>query len=158
MNQLLSTILNDTFSQAQLKHRRRILKSKLLQTFFGNTESLPLSPQDFNWLQSLPKEFYQQFNKDNVYHIFDEFDAQIQKLTMLTLYLTFEPDEASLSQIGTFARKTFSQNMLLDIKFDPNLIAGCALSFKGIYKDYSLRAKIESRKGEMLEGFKKFLR
>lgn len=158
MDNLLTIILKNTFSQAQLKHRLRILKTKLQQTFFGSTEASSLSSEDLNWLQSLPKEFYQQFNKDNIYQIFSGFDIKIQKLSTLVLYLTFEPDEDSLFQIGTFTRKTFSQIVLLDIKFDPNLIAGCALSFRGVYKDYSLRAKMETRKSEILEGFKKFLR
>lgn len=161
MNEILAIILKDTFAQTQLKYRLRILKSNLLRTFFG-TANLPVSPEDLDWLKSLPADFYQRFNKDNVYQIFSGLDSEIAKLQILTIYLTFEPDNATINQIGAFTRKIFSSlgnlPLILDIKFNPNLIAGTALSWKGIYRDYSLRQRIESRKGEISEGFKKFLR
>ncbi|MDP3733366.1 MAG: hypothetical protein Q8Q91_02375 [Candidatus Daviesbacteria bacterium] len=159
MNNLLNTILKDTFSTNLLKHRLRILKTNLLKTFFGSqTEELFLSAEDMNWLKSIPLPLYQQFNKDNVYQIFSNLETEISKLKILTIYLTFEPDEITLGQIGAFARKTFDPALLLDIKLNPNLIAGTAFVWKGIYKDYSLHAKIEEKKPEILEGFKKFLR
>ncbi|MBI2329999.1 hypothetical protein HYU94_01270 [Candidatus Daviesbacteria bacterium] len=178
MDQTLAIILKDTYSLTQLKSRLRILKSSLLKTFFGgSTGSTPgespstslgtsgpifevnILPQDLNWLKSLPENFYRQFNKDNVYKIFTELEAQIPKLPILTMYLVFEPDFMSLGQIGATVRKTFVQpTLLLDIKLNPGLIAGIALVWKGIYKDYSVKAKIEQRKEEILQGFKRFLR
>lgn len=159
MNEILNTILKDTYTLTQLKHRLNILKSYLLNSFFSSgTQNEALSSPDLNWLKSLPPTFYQQFTKDNVYKIFADLESKINQFQPLIIYLTFEPDDAAISQIGAFARKTFKDLLLLDTKFDPNLIAGAALVWKGIYKDYSLRAKIEERKTEMLESFKKFLR
>ncbi len=157
MNDILNTILKDTYTLTQLKHRLNILKSHLLNSFFGNQIEENLPPPDLNWLKSLPTPIYQQFNKDNVYQIFTDLENKINQFQPLIIYLTFEPDDSVLSQIGTFARKTFKGLLLLDTKFDPNLIAGAALVWKGVYKDYSLRAKIEERKAEMLDSFKKFL-
>lgn len=159
MNEILNTILKDTYSLAQLKHRLNILKSYFLKAFFGNLEqTAPVSKEDLNWLNSMPEIFYQQFNKNNVYQIFDDLENLTLKITPLTIYLTFEPDNVTLAQIGAYARKAFGTALLLDIKFNPGLIAGCSLSFKGIQKDYSLRVKIEERKLQISEGFKKFLR
>lgn len=158
MNDILFTILKDTYTLTQLKHRLRILKSFLLDSFFAGIKANTLPPPDLNWLKSLPPSFYQQFNKDNVYKIFADLENNIKALQPLVVYLSFETDDSSTSQIGIFARKIFGSMLLLDTKFDPNLIAGVALSFKGIYRDYSLRAKIEERKAEILEEFKKYLR
>lgn len=162
---ILTTILKNTYSQSQLKHRLNILKSNLLKTFFSGLqggsepESLSLSKEDLSWLKSLPSDFYQKFNKDNVYQIFAGLEGQINKVAVLTIYLTFEPDEVSLMQIGDYARKTFANpTLLLDIKYDPRLIAGAALTWKGVYKDYSLKARINERKLVILDSFKKFLR
>lgn len=158
MDNTLSTILNNTFTLTQLKHRVRILKSYLLKALFGG-EIEPLSTADLNWLKSLPTPFYQQFNKDNTYQILAELENNIQKIIPLIIYLPFETDDQAILNISIFVRQTFNQpSLVLDIKYDPNLIAGCALSWKGVYKDYSLRARIEERKGETLESFKKFLR
>lgn len=160
MDDTLAIILKDTYSLSQLKHRMRILKANLLKTFFGgeNNQASNLTAQDLSWLQSLPENFYKKFTKDNVYQILTDLDKTASSLPTLTMYLTFEPDETALSQIGSTARKTFSLPLLLDIKLDPNLIAGVALVWKGVYRDYSLRAKIEGRKAEIIDGFKKFLR
>lgn len=158
MDEILSIILKDTYSLTQFNHRFRILKSSLLKTFFGGPGE-SMNPQDLNWLQSLPEGFYRQFTKDNVYDILGKVERKNTELTLLTMYLTFEPDDTALTQIGAVARKTFGLPfLLLDIKFDPRLIAGAALAWKGVYRDYSLRSKIEGRKLEILQEFKKFLR
>lgn len=161
MEDILTIILKDTYSLTQLRHRLRILKSNLLNTFFGGnpaSASEIMPPQDLEWLKSLPPAFYQKFNKNNVYQVFTDLEGQITRLQTLVMYLPFEPDYPTLNQIGAFARKTFSPNLLLDIKLDPNLIAGTAFSWKGMLRDYSLRAQLAERKQEILQEFKKFLR
>lgn len=157
MNDTLAIILKDTYSLSQLKHRLRILKSSLLKAFFGGA-NLSFSPEQLSWLKSLPTDFYHKFTKDNVYQIFTEMEKEISKLKTLTMYLTFEPDSAALYEIGAYIRTNFGPGFLLDIKLDPALIAGTALVWKGVYKDYSLRAKLQARKTETLQEFKKFLR
>lgn len=159
MNDILSIILSDTFSLNLIKHRLGILKSNLIKTFFGNeTAESSVSTEDINWLKSLPQSFYQQFNKDNIYQIFSGLEEELSKLKVLIIYLAFEPDETTINQIGAFARKIYDPALILDIKVNPGLIAGTALVWKGIYRDYSLKAKIETKKSEILEEFKKFLR
>lgn len=157
MDEILAIILKDTYSLSQLKHRLRILKSSLLKVFFGG-QDLSFSPAELNWLKSLPNQFYQKFNKDNVYQIFAEIEKETNNLKTLTMYLTFEPDEATLSQLGNYVRANFSQTLVLDIKLNPTLIAGTALVWNGVYRDYSLKAKLESKKAEILQEFKRFLR
>lgn len=169
MNDILAIILKDTYSLTQYKHRLRILKSNLLRTFFGSeSETISLSTQDSNWLKSLTENFYQKFNQKNVYEIFSGLEKMDTNLPVLIMHLAFEPDDVTLNQLGSFARKTFSSigrsasgrnlPIILDIKVDPNLIAGTALTWKGVYKDYSLHAKIEEKRNEIAQGFKKFLR
>lgn len=167
MDDTLSIILKDTYSLTQLRLRLRVLKTHLIASFFGastplldsSTSGEDIPPQELNWLNSLPASLYKKFNKENVYEMFSSFDSQMAKLPILTMYLTFEPDDATLNQISAFARKTFGVPLLLlDIKLDPHLIAGASLSWKGILRDYSLRAKLTEKKEEILQGFKKFLR
>lgn len=157
MNEILTELLKNTYSLNQLKRRLLALKNRFLKEFFNSEGSGELVEEA--WLNSLPQELLKKFNKDNIYKIFEELEANLPKLTTLTLYLTFEPDEKPLSQIGEYARKTFNnKSLLLDIKYDPKLIAGAALSFKGVYRDYSVRSRIDERKVVILDSFKKFLR
>lgn len=165
MDQILNTILSNTYTVTALKSRLNVLKSYLSQHFFGaqqqqgeTVNTVNMEHKDLAWLKSLSSEFFQNFNKDNMYNIFAELEKGINELKTLTIYLTFEPDDTSLANIGSFARKLFGNYLLLDTKFDPNLIAGPALVWKGIYKDYSLRSKIEQKKTEILDSFKQYLR
>lgn len=158
VDEILTIILKDTYSLLQLKHRLRILKSNLVKTFFGNKASETVSEVELNWFKALPPQFFQQFNKDNIYQTFEELEKRLESYPTLTMYLTFNPDEEALAELGTFTRKLFGLVVLLEIRIDQNLIAGAALSWKGIYKDYSLRVKIEERKDQILTEFKKFLR
>lgn len=158
MNPILETILKNTYTLTLLKHRLRILKSYLLNQLFG-ANGQALAAPDLAWLKSLPANFYQQFTKDNVYQIFAVGENYLNQIEPLILYLPFEVDDQAQVLLGESVRQTFSKpGMVLDIKYDPTLIAGCALVWKGVYKDYSLRAKIDQKKEEILEGFKKFLR
>lgn len=157
MEEILVVILKDTYSLTQYKHRLMTLKAHLLQTFFGGGQNT--STQDSNWIKSFPPNFYKQFNKDNVYDIFSGLESRISRLQILTMYLTFEPDEITLSQLGQAARTTFGfPALMLDIKLNPNLIAGTALSWKGRLRDYSLKAKLEEKRVEIAQGFRRFLR
>lgn len=157
MDQILPTILKNTYSLQQLKHRFNVLKNSILESFF-NTPAQNITAKDLSWLQTFPPSFSKNFTKDNVYEIFNLLDKEITKLKTLVIYLTFEPDDTSLVSIGSYSRKLFGGNLLLDVKFDPNLIAGTALVWNGNYKDYSLRAKIEEKKNAVSDSFKKFLR
>lgn len=159
MNDILNIILKDTFTLVNLKHRLRILKLYLLKAFFGNPGATTPQQKDLDWLNTLPGTFYKNFTKDNVYKIFDDLEKLISQLQVLTIYLPIETNENISLQIGSFARKTLQNpTLLLDTKLDPFLIAGPAFSWKGVYKDYSLRSRIEEKKEEILQNFKRFLK
>ncbi len=158
MEDILNTILKDTYSLTSLKHRLRILKSCILGQLFGGGLQEEFGAADANWLSSLPAQIFRQFNKDNISLNFAELETKISELKILTVYLPFDANEQTIAQIGEGARKTFGYPIVLDIKFDPALIAGCALSWNGIYQDYSLRSKIAEKRAEILASFKKFLR
>lgn len=156
---ILATLLADTYTLIQLKQKVRVLKNYLTHTYFGGGMDLKEAESvDLMWLKSLNHAFYQNFTKDNINQIFTDLEAHINKLPTLTVKLPFEPDSSTTAAIGAHSRKLFDPTILLDIKYDPSLIAGAGLVWKGIYKDYSLKAQVEAKKEEILGSFKKFLR
>lgn len=157
MDDILNTLTANSYSISNLKQKIRILKTFLSTHFFGGTPE-QLTAQDQNFLNSLSQEFFQKFNKDNINQIFSYLDENLHKLSTLTVYLPFEANEEAVKSIALKARELFNKTLILDIKYDPLLIAGCALVWNGVYKDYSLRARIEEKKQELFQGFKKFLR
>lgn len=155
---ILNIILQNTYSLTQLKHRLNLLKAYLEGQIFGTEKPQTFNFQEDPWIKNLSHDLLSGFNKDNLTLSFENIQKQIASLETLTLYLTFDPDELTLTQLGEHIRKTFGRIIMLDIKYDPNLIAGVALVWKGLYKDYSLRSKIEEKKAEIMQGFQQFLR
>lgn len=158
MNPILNIILKNTYTVFQFKRRLKLLQSYYQQKFFQAATVEILPAQDTEWFNSLPKSFADSFNKNNLSENLTNLINKINTMPVVTLYLPFEANEETLDQIGIKVRSFFGPTLLLDIKYNPVLIAGCALSWKGIYKDYSLRSRIDEKKPVILESFKKFLR
>jgi|SRR3990167_5861047 len=158
MDDLLTVILQDTYTLSQFKKRLKILQSYFQQQFFRSLATENLTPRDSQWFKSLPKSFMESFNKDNLSQNLSSLNSKINSTPILTVYLPIDVSDEALDQIGSKVRNLFGENFLLDVKYNPNLIAGCALTWKGIYKDYSLHSRIGERKLAILQSFKKFLR
>lgn len=159
MNPILNAILSSTYTLSTLKHRVRILQAYLSNQVFTSPQlPLELNQSDLAWLKSLGSSFYQQFNKDNVTKIMTEVEQTVLKINPLTIYLPALVDESLEEQIGQKARSLFKPDLMLELKTDPGLIAGCSLIWNGIYHDYSLKAQINQRKTEILNIIKGFLR
>ena len=157
MDPIFETILKNTYTQSQFKHRLRILKSFVSQKLFGGQDS-QLNETDLAWIKTLPEAFFQNFTKDNCTDYFKAVEERLANTPSLMLNIAFEPNDEALSEIGQFTRTNFTSFKLLDFKYDPSVIAGCVLNWKGISKDYSVREAIEEKKEVLLESFKKFLR
>jgi len=134
---ILTTILNNTYTLSQLRKRVNILKNYLTLRFFGNSQ-----------------EWEKQANQFDP----EEIEKNLAKANILNVYLPFETNSQIAATLGQYMRKLFDRVILFDIKLDPSLIAGCALSWQGIYKDYSLRKKIADNRIQLMESFKKFLK
>lgn len=157
MNDILSLMLENTYTLPDLKHRLRILKEYLEGQIFGQEITSMLSPEDQTWLKSLSSDLLNQFNKNNISSTMENLEQQINELHPLVLYLSFEPDQNTIKAIGLWVRQNLSQKPILEIKYDPFLIGGCSLVRDGIYKDYSVKARIEEQKEVILTEFKKYI-
>ncbi len=152
---MIDVILQNTYTLADLKHRLRILKEYLEGQIFLSPSSL--SVDDQTWVNSLPKDFLNQFNKDNLSGLFDRLEKELAKISPLVLYLSFNPDPETVSRLSLWLKNNLTQPYLLEIKLDPGLIGGCALVLQGIYQDYSLRARIQQQKNLILQEFKRYI-
>ncbi len=113
---------------------------------------------DKQFILELGDEFFNAFVPAEADTQIKELEAGIEKIKTVTLYTPFEIPQIDVERMGSWLKKTVGTSALFDLEFDPNLIGGCALSYNGIYKDYSLRKRLEDNKTEvlnMLTGFKK---
>lgn len=77
----------------------------------------------------------------------------------LSIYFVFVPEDAQIKEIGGWLRTNLKNpRLLFQVKVDPALIGGCAIAYKGVFKDYSLRARISDNKSKLIEEFRRYFR
>lgn len=147
-NNLFNLIIQNSFTQIEALKKLRVLKEQLIRKIFGTSPSSnsPISTE-------LPG-----INQDNVYKIFDGVEAKIKSITPLTIVIPFELPDSEIIKLGQKVRQEFGNNFLLEIKYDPILIAGPAFIWKGVYKDYSIHQQIAEKHQSVLAIFKEYVR
>ena|SRR5258708_6915759 len=69
----------------------------------------------------------------------------LAELPVITLTLAFAPKQAVIETISTWFIVHTKKFVLLDIVVDTTLIGGAIISYKGIYKDYSMKHILEEK-------------
>lgn len=143
---LLDVILSTAYTKIEALNRVRALREYVLGQLFGNGKAVSkehLPTGQSVWLASLDKDFCKSFNRANVYDLLDALEEEVKKIEAIVIYLPFNLPEETVSELGQRLRLLFGPRSLAEIRTDPTLLAGAALVWKGIYKDYSLRKKIK---------------
>lgn len=156
---LLQQILTDNFTQTQCLKKLRLLKELLLKSLFSAEETNKGEDPEFeSWLKQLDPKLLKQINQHNIYTIFNKLEEQINSIQPLVVYLPITIPQAEIKKLALYLRQSMGKNFLIEIKLDPDLIAGPAFVWKGIYRDYSIRARINLNKETILERLNKFIR
>lgn len=73
----------------------------------------------------------------------EKLAKSLRDVPIMTLYLVFLPNEQYVKQLCALACRYCNQRVLLDIVVDKKLLGGAMIAWKGVYKDYSLRKRID---------------
>ncbi|MDO8618932.1 MAG: hypothetical protein Q7R49_03210 [Candidatus Daviesbacteria bacterium] len=152
-NNILLKFLERNYYRGQINGRLNVLKNYLQKQFFNSPQS-QTSTEDSEWLKSLGEDFFKNFTTLNVYQVLSKLEKDIKLLQTLTIYVPFEMPDGEKDKLGLWLRGNFKKDLIFEIKLDPALIGGTALSWKGIYRDYSLRAKIDQNHEAILSSLK----
>ena len=68
---------------------------------------------------------------------------EIKAIEPLHLTLPFELPDTELQIISNKLRQDYGPRFLIETKIDPALLGGCTMSYKGVYKDYSIKNKLK---------------
>lgn len=155
---LFNKIIAETYTLTQLQRRLETLRLYLnIRLFKKNTDtSLPIPEDDLNWLISLGDDFYKEINVKNHLEVFTKLESLSKSQVPITIVIPFDIPGGEIIHLVSNLRSDLNRLILVEIKHDPELIAGCALVYKGVYRDYSIRAKIEQNKEKILEGLKNY--
>lgn len=159
MEDKISTqFLANTFTYTDALRRSSLLKQYLINRLFTiSTIPLEMYEKDAAWITGLTPEFHSFFNQQNVYKLLEGLEQKIKQMEYVTLYVAFEIPYHEVIRIGRFLRENYGPNFLMELKLDPNIIGGCTLVKNGVYKDFSVRQKIQDNKAKILEVFKERL-
>jgi len=78
-------------------------------------------------------------NKDALHQTITYLQQSIKNCSILALDLAFEPTEETLSLIQAWLKELIHEPVLIALRTKHDLIGGCVFSFKGKYRDYSLK-------------------
>jgi hypothetical protein len=152
-NNLFSSILATVYTPEDLRRRIELIKAVVQSKVYGNGAS-QVSPEEQAWLDK--NVDLTTVSEKNIKEVVAELETQASKTPTLELFLPFHIPPAEFEKVARKVRSDFG-TLLLNVKLDPALIAGAALAWRGIYKDYSLRKKLKDQQERMKTLAKKYL-
>ncbi len=158
MDNFYKLMLSNTYTYSTMRHRIRLLKAILNNRIFGSKLYINPTPEDITWFNSLPQTFLNSINKDNLTEFINHLEISLEKTPVLVVNISFDPTYTAETQIGEFCRKNFSSFQLININYNPSLVAGCALVWNGVSKDYSIKARMAQYRDSIMESFKMTLK
>lgn len=104
--------------------------------------------------ETFKKIFLQYGNdKEKIRNFLTELKAKLQNFKTLKLTLAIEPSKETLERINNWVRLNMGNGIIPEIEQDPRIIGGAIIEIDGIYKDYSLKKRLdeafEKRKTEI---------
>lgn len=154
---ILDKLLITTYTMASLKRRLKALKSRLSENFFGGDTNKDMVKEELEWLNTYGVQFLSDFQKESFYQTMGKIEQIVSTIKPLTIYLAFDPSPEQVTQIGSKVRELYAEKLVIDLKYNPELIGGSAFIWNGVYKDYSIRNRIQQDKDKILQSFKSFL-
>lgn len=77
-------------------------------------------------------------NQEEKQKLLEKIKLEMSKFETVELTLAYEPTRKNLVDIHAALTGIFNYHFLLDVKYDPALIAGCQIISRGEFKDLSL--------------------
>lgn len=167
MDQAVLTLLSKTQIKTQALKRLRIIKEFLNYVFFDLKVSSEVSEKIDDFIKNqqfdvssskevkilylVGKPFYELFDPRNLTSQLKNLEDAITNTHEVIVHTPFEMPDEEIERLGTWFKANFGETFLFELSSDPSLIGGCALSYKGIYKDYSLKSKILENKSNITQ-------
>lgn len=158
---ILDELLKDTFTLEVLRKRYQVLKKKIeLDVYHQKDDVVDAHDKDSDkGLEGFDVSLLKEVKSSDYSKVSEYIENFIKNLEALSIYFVFVPDEAQIKEVGGWLRTSLKNpRLIFQVKVDPALIGGCAIAYKGVYKDYSLRSKISDNKVKLIEEFRKYFR
>lgn len=168
--QTAQLFLSNTFTRHEATRRLQLIKDLVNYRLFDcapGTDLATILPQfkqklegeleqahteaDLQFIGTLGEKFINNFNPTRLSEQFQVLEDLIKNCKLVMLYIPFEIPEVEIKKLGVWFKQNLGNNSLFEIEFDSNLIGGCAISYNGIYRDYSIKQRIDDNKKRVLD-------
>ena len=126
----------DAFTQFSANYVREIARAGL--------------EDDLKFIYDLGPEYLNQFKPNALKDALQDIEQAITSAKIVIVSLALELPDPEITKLGQFIKTNSGPQVLIEIQYDPALIGGCALSYNGVYRDFSIRRKIEENKKGIL--------
>ena len=156
---ILDELLKDTFTLEVLRKRYQVLKGKIEGDIYHQKDDVANPKEEDDGLDGFDNSILKDIKSSDYSKVSEYIEDFIRNLEALSIYFVFVPDEKQIKEVGTWLRGNLKNpRLIFQVKVDPALIGGCAIAYKGVYKDYSLRSRIGENKSKLIEEFRKYFR
>ena len=141
MDAITALIVKTTYTLSDFQVRLRLLRSYYDHKFFGSP--LDIEESDKSWLKGITTEIDSLVNQTNYQTAFQKVETWLKNLEPLILSLPAKLSTEQLSKIADRIRQEFGKDFLFELRYQPELIGGVVLIWKGKYYDYSFKKKLK---------------
>jgi F0F1-type ATP synthase delta subunit len=111
-----------------------------------------ISYKTYTKLQALIERNMVNFRDVNQLHMFfDQAHKQIMNIPRLQIQIAIEANDSLITAIYSWVKREVHDVVFLELITKPALIGGCVIVYEGMYKDYSVKYKLESDPKKVFE-------
>ncbi len=85
---------------------------------------------------------------EQIQDILNKLKQEAEKVNFLSLTIAIEPSEELLTSLSKWAEKNFDNKVIFDITVNPDIVGGAIVTYKGNYRDESLKKTLEESFGK----------
>jgi F0F1-type ATP synthase delta subunit len=160
-DKLLDIFLTQCFTPEQLARKVRVTKMVLECVYYKleDTKSdtanrlseclnvTVVTKEDAEFISTLLEKKY--LAEDMLYMQLKEVLIKAKDLPTITITSAIRLEPVQIASIGSWLRTNVSSDIMFRTMTDATFIGGCAISWRGAYKDFSIRNTLEQKRGEM---------
>jgi F0F1-type ATP synthase delta subunit len=123
----------------------------LAEQFLFKERNIPLTEklkgkvsEDFkNLIEKLENENVITGDVERSRKFFEDLKNYLLKIPQIKIEIAFKPSRMFIEKISLWLEKNFGEKIIVDLYFNPEIVGGAIVEYKGKYLNYSLEKKID---------------
>lgn len=164
---IFTILLKTAFTKVEVLRRIRLLRDYLERKFFitggkavtleAFLEETHVSHDDAVALDEIEKKLGTSLTKEHAYGLTKELSEQAKTLPVVGMFLPAEPNEQEMAKVGEWVRQNLNPTAIIELHISPSFLGGCAMSYNGMYQEYTLDYFMQKNHEEIKKIIEKYV-